>query len=68
MKRFSYTNTDILSKYSKIKTPEPIFVQDEINNLNKYMKFIQSLIKMMLFGTITTEILEEILLHILPCS
>ena len=27
------------------KTPEPIFIQDEINNLKKYMKFIQALIK-----------------------
>ena len=23
-----------------LKTPEPIFIQDEINNLDKYMKFM----------------------------
>jgi len=25
---------------SKPKTPEPKFIQDKINNLNKYMKFM----------------------------
>jgi len=34
---------------SRPKTPEPIFIQDEINNLEKYMKYMQSSVKMMLF-------------------
>ena len=34
-----------LSEPSYPKIPEPIFVQDEINNLDKYMKFIQLLVQ-----------------------
>ena len=33
----------------KHKTPEPTFIQDEIKNLKKYMKFIQALTKTTLF-------------------
>ena len=33
-----------------LKTPEPIFIQDKINNLEKYMKFIHSSVKTMLFS------------------
>jgi len=31
------------------KTPEPTFIQDEINNLDKYMKYMQAPIKTMQF-------------------
>lgn len=31
----------------KPKTPEPTFIQDEINNMEKYMKFIQAPVKTM---------------------
>ena len=31
------------------KTSEPTFIQDEINNLEKYMKFMQAPIKTTLF-------------------
>jgi len=34
---------------SKPKTPEPTFIQDKIKNLEKYMKFIQAPIKIILF-------------------
>ena len=35
-----YKPYNILSKSSKPKTPEPMFIQDEIENLDKYMKYI----------------------------
>ena len=31
----------------KPKTPEPIFIQDELDNLDKYMKYMQAPVKMM---------------------
>ena len=31
---------------SKPKTLQPVFIQEEINNLKKYMKFIQAPVKM----------------------
>ena len=34
---------------SRPKTPKPAFIQDKINNLDKYMKFMQVLIQMILF-------------------
>ena len=34
---------------SRPKTLEPMFIQNEINNLEKYMKYMQSSVKMMLF-------------------
>ena len=36
-------------KLTKPKTPEPTFVQDKINNLEKYIKFIQSPINTVIF-------------------
>ena len=33
----------------KPQTPEPRFIQDKIDNLDKYMKFIQLPVKTMLF-------------------
>ena len=36
-----YKPYNISSKSSKAKTPEPIFIQDEIENLNKYMEYMQ---------------------------
>jgi len=31
----------------KPKTPKPIFIQDELDNLDKYMKYMQAPVKMM---------------------
>ena len=42
---FLYKHYDTLSKSSKPTTPELIFIQDKVNNLNKYMKFLQSPVK-----------------------
>ena len=44
-----YKPYNILSKSSKAKTPEPTFIQDKIENLDKYIKYMQSSIKMMPF-------------------
>jgi len=44
-----YKPYDILSKSSKPKTLEPTFIQDKINNLKKYMRFLQSPVKTVLF-------------------
>ena len=44
-----YKPYKISLKSSHPKTLEPTFVQDEINNLDKYMKFIQSPVKRMPF-------------------
>ena len=46
---FLYKPYNILSKSSKPKTLEPTFIQDKVNNLDKYMKFLQSLVKIVLF-------------------
>ena len=40
-----YKPYDISLKLSKLKISNPIFVQNEVNNLEKYMKFIQSSVK-----------------------
>ena len=40
-----YKHYDILSKSSKLKISEPIFVQDKINNLEKAMKTLQAPVK-----------------------
>jgi len=42
---FLYKPHDILSKFSRPKTLEPMFIQDKINNLEKYMKFLQLPVK-----------------------
>jgi len=34
---------------SNPKNSEPTFVQDKVNNLEKYMKFLQALVKTILF-------------------
>lgn len=39
----------LYKKLTKPKTPEPTFVQDKINNLEKYIKFIQSPINTVIF-------------------
>ena len=43
---FFYKPYNIISL--RLKTLEPTFIQDEINNLEKYMKYMQAPIKMML--------------------
>jgi len=40
-----YKPYNVLSKSSKPKIPELTFVQDKVNNLDKYMKLVQSLVK-----------------------
>ena len=40
-----YKLYDVLSKSSKPKIPELTFVQDKVNNLDKYMKLVQSPVK-----------------------
>jgi len=44
-KVFLYKLYDISSKSSNLKNPELTFIQDKINNLEKYMKFLQALVK-----------------------
>ena len=44
-----YKPYNVLSKLSKLKIPELIFVQDEVNNLDKYMKLVQSPVKITSF-------------------
>ena len=46
---FLYKPYNISSKSSKPKIPEPTFVQDKVNNLDKYLKYMQSPVKTMLF-------------------
>ena len=46
---FLYEHYNILSKSSKPKTPEPKFIQDEVNNLEVAMTLLQSPTKMILF-------------------
>ena len=52
-KKYFYTNYTMFKLYNvdspRLKTPEPIFIQDEINNLEKYMKYMQASIKMIPF-------------------
>jgi len=42
---FLYKSYDISSKSSQYKISEPAFIQDEINNLEKHIKFMQSPVK-----------------------
>ena len=46
---FLYKPYDISSKSSKPKTPKFTFIQDEVNNLDKFMKMVQEPVKTMLF-------------------
>ena len=46
---FLYKPYDVSLKSSRSKTSEPKFIQDEINNLEKTMLLLQSLIKTMPF-------------------
>jgi len=46
---FLYKQYDISSKSSWSKTLKLIFIQDKVNNLEKYMQFIQSPVKIILF-------------------
>jgi len=48
---FLYKLYDILSKSHRLKIPEPTFIQDKINNLEKHMKFLQSPVKTVPFHT-----------------
>ena len=53
---FLYKPYDISAKSSRAKMPELTFIQDEVNNLNKFMKIIQAPVKTMLFYTTTLQI------------
>ena len=46
---FLYKPYDISLKSSKSKILKPTFVQDKVNNLEKYMKFLQAPVKTTLF-------------------
>ena len=46
---FLYKSYNTSSKSSKPITPELIFIQDKVNNLDKHMKFLQSPVKTILF-------------------
>ena len=46
---FLYKPYDISLKSSWSKTLKLIFIQDKVNNLEKYMQFIQSPVKIILF-------------------
>jgi len=48
-KVFLYKPYGILSKSSKSKMSEPTFIQDEVNNLEKYIYLLQLPVKMTLF-------------------
>ena len=43
-----YKHYSILSKLSNLKNPEPTFVQDKVNNIEKYMNFLQAPVKTIL--------------------
>ena len=40
-----YKPYNVLSKLNNPKNPEPTFIQDKINNLEKYIKFLQAPVK-----------------------
>jgi len=44
-----YKLYNLSSKSSSPKNSEPTFVQDKVNNLEKYMKFLQALVKTTIF-------------------
>jgi len=46
---FLYKPYNISSESSKQEIPEPIFIQDKINNLEKALQILQSPIKTILF-------------------
>ena len=46
---FLYKPYNISSEDDQPKMPEPIFIQEEINNLEKALKTLQSPMKMILF-------------------
>ena len=46
---FLYKLYTILLETSKSKTPKLVFIQDEINNLEKILNILQSLIEIILF-------------------
>jgi len=46
---FLYKLYYISLKSSQPKTSEPVFIQDEVNNLEKYMKSMQSPVKTVSF-------------------
>jgi len=44
-KIFLYKPYSISSELNKPKTPKPTFVQNKVNNLEKYIKFLQAQVK-----------------------
>jgi len=46
---FLYRPYSISSEESQLKMPESIFIQEEINNLKKVLKILQSPVKTILF-------------------
>jgi len=46
---FLYKSYDISSKSSRHKTPKFTFIQDKVNNLDKFMKMVQEPVKTMPF-------------------
>jgi len=46
---FLYKPYDISSEQEQSKTSKPIFIQKEVDNLEKMLQTLQSLVKIMLF-------------------
>ena len=42
---FLYKPYNITSEYEWLKTPEPIFIQEEVNNLKKTLRILQAPVK-----------------------